>query len=126
MFAVVLALTGLANAATIPSAHSHKGATGYLTITTTTEVGGATLHPGDYQVKEVDSPRGPVVEFALYEVQEPPIWFAASKTVVARVNCTEQTLASRPKHTRLVFASDPTRATGLEIRGTAFEYDVIP
>lgn len=124
MFAVVLALAGLANAAAIPSAHSHKGKKGYFTVTTPTEVGGVTLHPGDYEVKEVDSSRGPVMEFAVFD-PDPPIWGFASKTVVARVKCTEQSLDSRPKHTRLILASDPTHATGLEIRGKAVEY-IIP
>jgi hypothetical protein len=125
MFAVVLALAGLANATAIPSAHSHKGKKGYFTLTIPTEVGGVTLRPGDYEIKAVDSPRGPVLEFAIFE-QDPPMWASATKTVVARVKCTEQSLGSRPKHTRLILASNPTHATGLEIRGKAVEYDIIP
>ncbi len=126
LFAVVLALAGFANAASVSSTHSHKGKKGGLTITAPTEVGGVTLQPGDYEVKEVDSPGGPVVEFSLFEKLEWPIFWSATKTVVARVKCTEQALSSRPKHTRLMLASNTTHATGLEIRGKAVDYYFAP
>src|ERR1700694_525712 len=73
LFAVILALAGFANADAMSAAHAHKGKKGSLKITTPTEVGGVILQPGDYEVKEVKSPNGPVVEFVhLFETPWAP------------------------------------------------------
>src|ERR1700694_2070543 len=63
LFAVVLALAGFANASSMYSSHSHKAKKGHFTLTSSTDVGGITLQPGDYEVKEVEPPSGPAVEF---------------------------------------------------------------
>ncbi len=124
LFAVVLAFAGFANAAAMSSAHSHKGKKGNLKITASTEVGGIILQPGDYQVREVTSPSGPVVEFVHQFRNElaSELGQADEEEVVARVQYTEQVLSSTPKYTRLILASNAADAASLEIRGNAVGY----
>jgi hypothetical protein len=124
LFAVVLALAGFANAEATSSAHSHKAKDGRLTITAPTEVGGAILQPGDYEVRESNSPSGPVVEFVHHFWNElaSELLQADEEEVVARVKFTEQALNSPSKHTHLMLASNTADATGLEIRGNAVGY----
>jgi hypothetical protein len=124
---VLLALATFANAETAPSGHSHKTKKGSLTITTPTDVGGATLQPGDYEVKEVDSPSGPALEFTLFvnEYAEEG-WSSGTKLVVARVKVTEQALSLLPKHTQLQLAPHTTDAVALQIRGNAVAYQFAP
>jgi len=122
LFAVVLALAGFANA---DSAHSHKAKKGNLKITVATEVGGVTLPPGDYEVREVNTPNGPVVEFAheFFNELASELVQANQEEVVARVKFTERELSSPPKHTQLLLASNTADAAGLEIRGNAVSYE---
>jgi hypothetical protein len=126
LFAVVLALATLANAAAMPSAHSHKGKKGNFTIKAPTEVGGITLQPGDYQVKEINSPSGPVVEFVHlftdYTVGDSGL-SPYSQQVIGQVKVTEQVLSSLPKHTQLQLAPNTTDVMALEIRGDAVSYE---
>src|ERR1700674_3965550 len=116
LFAVVLALTGFANADAMSSTHSHKAKKGNFTIAVATEVGGTILQLGDYQVKEVNSPSGPVLEFVhlFYNVYAPEGISPYEAEVVARVPFTAQALSSPPKRTQLVLASNATGAIGLE------------
>jgi len=128
-FALVLALAGFANAATVNNSnHPHKGKRAYFTISSAVEVGGTTLQPGDYSAREVNTPKGPVMEFT-------HIWFNylamdfmqhTQYDVVARVPVTEQALNSKPKQTKLVLASNSKDAVGLEIRGNAVDYEFAP
>jgi hypothetical protein len=127
-FALVLTLAGFANAATVNSNNPHKGKKVYFTISSAVEVGGTTLQPGDYSAREVNTPKGPVMEFT-------HIWFNylaqdfmqhTQYDVVARVPVTEQALNSKPKQTKLVLASNSKDAVGLEIRGNAVDYEFAP
>jgi len=119
LFAVILALAGFANAA-----NSHKGKEGSLKITAPTEVGGVILPPGDYEVRETNSPSGPVVEFVhmVRNEQASELMQAEEEEVVARVKYTEQALSSPPKHTQLQIAPNTTDAIALEIRGNAVNH----
>jgi hypothetical protein len=124
LFAVVLALAGFANADAMSSAHSHKGKKGNLKITAPTEVGGTILQPGDYEVKEVNSPSGSVVEFVhLFDNFTAPEGLPVhDQEVVARVKFTGQALSSLPNRTQLQLASNTANAIALEIRGDDVEY----
>jgi hypothetical protein len=126
LFAVVLALAAFASAADMSSGHSHKK--GNLKITAQTEVGGIVLQPGDYQVREIDSAGGPVVEFIHlfnnYTAQEGlPVY---EQAVVGQVKVTEQALSSLPTHTQLQLASKTADAIGLVIRGDDVAYSFAP
>ena len=129
LFAVVLALAAFTNAAAMSSAHSHKGKKGTLTITAPTEVGGIILQPGDYRVREINSPSGPVVEFVHlfdnFTAQEGlPVH---DQEVVGQVKVTEQALSLPAKQTQLMLSSwYSTDAIGLEIRGNAVGYVFAP
>jgi hypothetical protein len=125
LFAVVLALAGFANADGMYSSPSHKAKKGHLTITAPTEVGGTILQPGAYEVKEGNSPSGPVLEFWHQFRNElaSELVQADQEELVARVQFTEQALSSSPKHTQLILASNAGEATGLEIRGSGVGYE---
>jgi hypothetical protein len=129
LFAAVLALAAFANADAMSSAHSHKGKKGSLKITAPTEVGGIVLQPGDYEVKEVESPNGPVVEFVHlfdnFTVGDSGLP-VHEQEVVGRVKATEQALSLPPKHTQLQLASNPVNAVALEIRGDDVAYQFAP
>jgi hypothetical protein len=127
LFAVVLALTGFANADAMSSTHSHKAKKGNFTLAVATEVGGTVLQPGNYQVKEVNSPSGPVLEFVhLFRNELASELMQNEEEVVARVKFTEQALSSPPRRTRLVLASNTRAAIGLEIRGNDVDYVIAP
>jgi len=122
LFAMILVLAGFANADAIPTTQSHKGK-GYLTITSQIEVEGVTLHPGDYEVKEVDTPTGSVVEFTREDNQFAAYgWKSWTTTVVVRAHFTVQAMSRPAKHTKLILGSDTADATGLEIRGDIVSY----
>jgi len=130
LFVVVLALATFANAAAMPSAHSNKGKKGSsLTITAPSEVGGIILQPGDYRVRELNFPSGPVVEFVHlfdnFKAQEgPPVH---DQEVVGQVKVTEQALSLPAKQTQLMLAPwYSTDIIGLEIRGKAVGYVFAP
>ena len=61
--ALILATASLAQADTITGGHQHKGKKGTLKILTPVQVGGVTLQPGDYEVRDVKSSTGDTVEF---------------------------------------------------------------
>jgi hypothetical protein len=127
---IILALSGVAyaNDATAASSQkSPKAKKGFLKISASTDVGGVTLEPGEYEVKQVNSPAGPVVRFTSVTVNPyaeyaeesiPPYWWE----VVAKVKVTMQPLPSRAAHTELRFASDGRKAIALQIRGNSFDY----
>ena len=130
LFAVVLTLATVATAAAMPSAHSHKGKKGSMKITAPTEVGGIVLQPGDYQVQEINSPSGPVVEFVHlfdnFTVMDSGLP-VHDQEVVGEVKVTEQALSLPAKQTQLMLASwYSTDAIGLEIRGNAVGYVFAP
>jgi hypothetical protein len=120
LFAVVLSLTGFAHAESM----THTAKKGKLTITAPTEVGGAILQPGDYEVREIHSASGPVVEFVRHFRNElaSELVQADEEEVAAQVKFTEQTLNAPPKLTQLVRASNSTNTAVLEIRGVAVGY----
>ena len=124
VLASLVALAGLSNAQSMPSTHSHKTRTGNLIIAAPTEVGGAILQPGDYEVREAKSPDGPVVEFVHHFRNElaSELVQADEEEVVARVKFTGYVLSAAPEQTQLQFASDNNNATRLEIRGNAVDY----
>jgi hypothetical protein len=125
MFAFVLVFAGFANASPMYPAHEHKAKKGYLTIKARAEVGGVTLEPGDYRVQQVDSPSGPLLEFVhlFFNELASELVQANQEKVVARVKFTEQPLSSKPKSTQLILASNTADASGLRIRGDAFDYE---
>jgi len=129
LFAVILALATFANADAMHSAHSHKGKKGTLKITVPTDVGGIVLQPGDYEVKEVESPSGPVVEFVHlfdnFTVGDSGLP-VHEQEIVGQVKVSEQALSSRPKHTQLQLASNTAEAVALEIRGDDVAYEFAP
>src|SRR5438045_1802575 len=66
---MVLAVSSLAQAGAIRTERpqkAEKAKRGTLIISVSTEVGGVTLEPGEYEVKQVNSKDGPVVRFTKY------------------------------------------------------------
>ena len=128
---ILLVLSGLAYAdgaavaAVFQKPPKPKG--GKLMISVAADVGGVTLEPGEYEVKQVNSPAGTAVRFtsvtlnpyAEYaEESLPPYW----REVVAKVKVTMQPLGSKATRTELKLASDGATAVALQIRGNSFEY----
>lgn len=129
LFALILAFAAFANADAMSSGHSHKGKKGSLKITAQTEVGGITLQPGDYEVKEVNSASGTVVEFVRqfddFTVQDSGLP-VHNQEVVGLVQVTEQALSAPPKQTQLQLEPKTADAIGLVIRGDDVEYSFAP
>ncbi|HET7208990.1 MAG TPA: hypothetical protein VFI95_20610 [Terriglobales bacterium] len=131
---VVLAFSGIAYAAgaadpvaTKAYQKAPKAKGGTLTISAATDVGSVTLEPGKYEVKQVNSPAGPVIRFTLvtpnpyaeYAEESLPLsWWE----VVARVKVTMQPLTSKATRTALRFEPDGSQAVALQIRGNSFDY----
>lgn len=126
VFAAILALATIASAADM-SGHSHKK--GNLKIAEQTEVGGIALQPGDYQVREIDSASGPVVEFVRqfenFTVMDSGLP-VHEEEVVGKVKVSEQALGSLPKHTQLQLEPKTADAVGLVIRGDGVAYSFSP
>jgi hypothetical protein len=125
MFAFVLVFAGFANASPMYPSHAHKAKKGHLTITAPMEIGGTTLKPGKYEVREAKSPNGPVIEFARQFRNElaSELVQADEEEIVARVPFTEQALSSAPKQTQLLLTSNSPNVSGLQIRGNAIDYE---
>ena len=121
LVASVVTLAAFSSAQSTPKQQSKKGS---LSITEPTEVGGVTLPPADYVVREVKSPEGPVVEFVHKFRNElaSELVQADEEEVVARVKFTGQILSAPPKHTQLQLASNTNDATALEIRDNPVSY----
>jgi hypothetical protein len=131
---IILALAGLAHAGTVGTQRSQKpqkAKKGTVNITVATDVGGITLEPGEYEVKQVNSATGPVVRFTRFTFNAPyPIWSESYEggrpeydwETVAEVKVTMQPLASTAIRTKLLLASNGDKALGLEIRGNSFDY----
>jgi hypothetical protein len=124
---IILAFAGLAHAGAVSTARSEKpqkAKKGMLNITVATEVGGVTLEPGEYEVKQVNSAGGPVVRFTRYTynpyAQEGLPVHEWEK--VAEVKVTMQSLASKAVRTQLLVASNGDKPIGLEIRGNSYDY----
>ena len=124
---IILAFAGIAHAGAVSTARSEKpqkAKMGTLKITVATDVGGVTLEPVDYEVKQVNSTAGPIVRFT--RVTYNP-WASEGSPVyewetVAEVRVTMQSLASKAAHTQLLVASSGYRPIGLEIRGSSYDY----
>ena len=124
---IVLALASLAHAGAVGTARpekAQKAKKGTLNITAATDVGGITLEPGEYEVKQVNSKNGPVVKFTLYTynpyAQEGlPVhqW-----DVVGEVRVTMQSLDTKAVRTQFLADSNSGKPIGLEIRGNSFDY----
>jgi hypothetical protein len=121
LVAAVVTLAAFSSAQSTPMHESKKG---NLSIAEPTEVGGVTLQPGDYAVREVKSQQGPVVEFVRKFRNElaSELVQADEEEVVARVKFTGQILSVPPKHTQLQLASNTNDAIALEIRGNPVSY----
>jgi hypothetical protein len=121
IFAVVLSFAGVANTHAMSLFRAHKAKRGRLTIVTSTEVNGAILEPGEYEVRETNSPSGPVIEFV-----RPPQFandLVQPAQVVVRLKFAEQPLSTKARETQLMLASwYSTDAIGVEIRGNAVGY----
>jgi len=97
---------------------------GTLKISAAADVGGVTLEPGPYEVKQVNSNAGSAIRFTRFnynhfaeEAQSPYEW-----EVVAEVKVTMQPLDFKATRTELKLASDGVKAVALRIRGNSFEY----
>lgn len=123
----VLAFAGLAHAGAVgtqPSQKAEKAKKGTLKIAAATNVGGLRLEPGEYEVKQVDSAAGPIVRFTRY-TYDPYAQEGLSVhhwETVGEAKVTTQALASKAKHTKLLFASNGDKAIGLELSGKSAEY----
>jgi hypothetical protein len=113
--------------AAVASQKPPKAKGGTLKISAAADVGGVTLEPGEYEVKQVNSPAGPVIRFtsvtlnpfAEYaEESLPPYWWE----VVAKVKVTMRPLASKATRTELRLAPDGVTAIALQIRGNSVDY----
>jgi hypothetical protein len=120
---IILAMTGLAHGECL-SQKTLKHKKGTLKIRMTTAVGGVTLEPGEYEVKQVKSASGPIVRFTrvtynpyAYEGLSPYDW-----ETVAEIKVSLQALCSKAARTELLLASNTGTPIGLEIRGSGFEY----
>lgn len=124
LFATMLVFMGSAHA----DGHAHKGKTGHLEITAPTVVGDTVLQPGDYEVKEVRSSDGQMVEFVRVTLDPltPDGMSPYAEEVVARVMSTEQTLSAPPKHTHLELVPQTATAAALLIHGDIVEYRFLP
>jgi hypothetical protein len=129
VFAVILALGTFASAGDMQSGHSHKGKKGDLKITVQTEVGGIVLQPGDYQVREIDSASGPMMEFVRqfenFTVTDSGLPQYEQETA-GQVKVSEQALSSLPKHTHLQLEQKTADAIALVIRGDNVAYSFAP
>ena len=123
----IFALAGFAHAGAVGTSNwqkapkSHKGT---VELAVATEVGGVTLEPGSYEVKQVNSHSGPVVRFTRFtynpyaqEGLSPYDW-----ETVAEVKVSMQALDSPATRSELLLASNGEKALGLEIRGNSVEY----
>ncbi len=103
---------------TFATAHERYGKPGSLRLEAAVKLAGATLNPGDYDVRYVESPEGHYVEFnktvendlateglSVYEQE-----------VVAEVPCTMEQLNAVVAHTELL-ANRSHNVARLEIRG---------
>lgn len=124
--AIVLALAGFAQAGTISVERpqkAEKARKGTLNITETTEVGGVTLEPGEYEVKQVTSKDGPVVRFTKY-TYNPYAQEGLSVhqwDVVAKVKVTLRSMDTKAEQTQIL-ADSNGNPIGLKIRGNSFDY----
>jgi hypothetical protein len=124
---IVLAFAGFAHAGAVGTERpqkAEKAKKGTLIITAAAEVGGVTLEPGEYEVKQVNSESGPVVRFTKYTynpyAQEGlPVhqW-----DVVGEVRVTMQALETKAIRTQLLAGANNDKPIGLEIRGNNFHY----
>jgi hypothetical protein len=120
---IVLTMTGLAHGECL-SQKTMKHKNGTLKIKMATAVGGITLEPGEYEVKQVKSTSGPIVRFTrvtynpyAQEGLSPYDW-----ETVAEIKVTLQALCSKAARTELLLASNTGTPIGLEIPGSGFEY----
>jgi hypothetical protein len=124
---IVFALAGFAHAGAIIKEQPQKvekAKKGTLMITATTHLGGITLEPGEYEVKQKDTKNGPVVRFILYtynpyaqEGQSVHQWDVIGE---ARVNM--QSRDSKATRTQLLSDFNGDQPIGLQIRGNSFDY----
>jgi hypothetical protein len=125
--AIVLGVAELAHAGAVGTQRqqaAQKAKKGTLVITVAAEVGGVTLEPGEYEVKQVNSTAGPVVRFTKY-TYNPYAQEGLSVhqwDVVAEVRVTMQSLDSKAERTQWLADSDSGKPIGLRIRGNSFDY----
>ena len=123
----VLVFAGFAHAGAVGTQRSQqaeKSKKGTLIIAAATEIGGLTLEPGEYEVKQVNAASGPVVKFVKYtynpyaqEGLSVHQWDEAGK-----VRVTLQSMDSKAARTELLTAADSDKPVGLQIRGNSFQY----
>ena len=121
-----LTLTASATAEAKSPKSPHKVKSGTFTLVTQVTVAGTVLDAGDYEVREKNSPDGPVMEFVhlfdvAYDTEGLPIH---DEEVVAKVKVSEVEAAEAPKQTQLILASGSNDAVHVEIRGSAIAYEI--
>lgn len=121
-----LAFAEFAQAESVPSQNPQKvekARKGTLYIAAAMNIGGLTLEPGDYEVKQVNSAAGPVVRFTrlTYNAFAEDSASLYEWETVGEVRVTLQTLTAKAKHTGLMRGSDGA-AIGLEISGNRVDY----
>jgi hypothetical protein len=121
---MVLTLAGFAQAGAIGMECSHKAKKGTLITTMATTIGGVTLEPGEYEVKQVNSKKGRVVRFTRYtynpytqEAVSPHEW-----ETVAEVKITLRAADSVAARTELLVDSNTNQPIGLQVRGNNYDY----
>jgi hypothetical protein len=124
---IVLAFAAFVRAGAVGTSASQKpqkAKKGTLNITVAADVGGITLEPGEYEVKQVNSAAGPVVRFTRYtynpyaqEGLSVHQWDEAGE-----VRVTLQSLDSKAARTKLLAESNSGKPVGLQIRGNSFQY----
>ena len=124
---IVLAFGGFAHADAVAKQalqKAEKAKKGTLNIAAATDVAGLKLEPGEYEVKQLKSPAGPVIRFTRY-TYNPYAQEGLSVhqwETVGEVKVTMQALAFKAKRTDLLLASKDGKAIGLEIRGNSIDY----
>jgi hypothetical protein len=127
LVATILALAGFAHAGAVGTSRvqkAPKSAKGTLNITEATDVGGVTLPPGEYEVKQVNSRGEPVVRFTRYSFKP---WVPEGLSeydweTIAEVTVNMKPLPNPAERSELLVAEDGGKALGLQIRGSSFEY----
>ena len=99
-------------------AQDNAGKTGELTLASPAQVGNIVLPAGNYEVRQVASPTGHLMEFA--RITEWNLGYEGSPTysereVVATVNCDMQALNAKAKKT--IAEKEGVRIARLEIKG---------
>jgi len=119
LFAATMVFAVAANAESGNTQHR-----GSLNIKAETVVQGTTLPPGEYEVRQIHTGQGDVVEFVrkYWNEAASEMVQAEEDQVISRVPVTEQPLNERPAHTKLELSADGKAVTALQIRHVPVDY----